>query len=479
MTVIRQIFPLWRESSSRCMRQNHRISSLLCDPQEGYLQNLEVSNLYLYDSVLMLANAFYRKLEDRKWHSMASLNCIRKSTKPWNGGWSMLETIQKGNITGLTGTVDFKDGGSNSHVQFEILGSSFSETFGKDIKRDEKKKNHRFSLCRSFQDLARQMDVDYGTVRDSAVYDYFRNKGTNPLEQDSTYAELWRTISKSDGMDYSVSSPSEGIRKAKKSPYAFLWDMAVLEYAALTDDDCTITVSGSSVSSKGYGIAMQHGSPYRDLFSQKILELQEKGDLDIMKQKWWPRTGRCDLNSHAGAGADGRSLKLHSFAGVFCILAAGLLLACLVAGLEAWWSSNRCRQEQPKEDKEVNLEQVHRRMNSLLDEDLAHKQIPGPSIEISALDIGSMQPSQLAPGGPESVRDYPPSGLAGPGSTTLPPHHPLSSSSLSGTMQCKHRAPNGGLFRQSPGKTPMPMSYQGVSAGPIPEAIEATHSTSI
>lgn len=57
------------------------------------------------------------------------------------------------------------------------------------------------------------MDVDYGTVRDSAVYDYFRNKGTNPLEQDATYAELWRTISKSGGMEHSVSSPSEGIRK--------------------------------------------------------------------------------------------------------------------------------------------------------------------------------------------------------------------------------------------------------------------------
>ena len=54
-----------------------------------------MSNRYLYDSVLMLANAFYRKLEDRKWHSMASLNCMGKSTKPWNGGWSMLDTIQK------------------------------------------------------------------------------------------------------------------------------------------------------------------------------------------------------------------------------------------------------------------------------------------------------------------------------------------------------------------------------------------------
>lgn len=63
-----------------------------------------MSNLYLYDSVLMLANAFYRKLEDRKWHSMASLNCIRKSTKPWNGGWSMLETIQKVSVVVCSGT---------------------------------------------------------------------------------------------------------------------------------------------------------------------------------------------------------------------------------------------------------------------------------------------------------------------------------------------------------------------------------------
>ena len=58
-------------------------------------------------------------------------------------------------------------------------------------------------------------------------------------------------------------------RQAKKTTYAFLWDMAVLEYAALTDDECTVTVTGNGMSSKGYGIAMQHGSPYRDLFSQK------------------------------------------------------------------------------------------------------------------------------------------------------------------------------------------------------------------
>uniref|UniRef100_A0A3Q3G1M9 Glutamate receptor n=1 Tax=Labrus bergylta TaxID=56723 RepID=A0A3Q3G1M9_9LABR len=457
MTIIRQIFPMWRDTNVRCMRNNHRISSLLCDPQEGYLQSLEVSNLYLYDSVLMLANAFYRKLEDRKWHSMASLNCMRKSTKPWNGGWSMLDTIQKGRISGLTGMMDFRAEGSNSHVQFEILGTSYSETFGKDVKRlaswdstrglngslkenriesgmqgvtlkivtlleepfvmvaenilgqpkrykgfsidvldalakilgfkydiyqvgdgkygsflpngswngmigeligkradlavsaititperesvvdfskryldysvgilmrKSEEKINIFSLLapfdlavwaciaaaipvvgimifllrriqavrcqnnagghpppsvstslqsaiwivygafvqqgtdsilgsvalrivmgswwlftlivcssytanlaayltvsrmdnavRSFQDLSRQADLVYGTVRESAVYEYFRAKGTNPLEQDNTFAELWKTINKNDGFVNSVSSPSEGIKK--------------------------------------------------------------------------------------------------------------------------------------------------------------------------------------------------------------------------------------------------------------------------
>lgn len=60
-----------------------------------YFQCLQISNLYIYDTVLLLANAFHKKLEDRKWHSMASLTCIRKNSKPWQGGRSMLETIKK------------------------------------------------------------------------------------------------------------------------------------------------------------------------------------------------------------------------------------------------------------------------------------------------------------------------------------------------------------------------------------------------
>jgi len=76
------------------------------------------------------------------------------------------------------------------------------------------------AFCRSFQDLSKQADMVYGTVRESAVYEYFRAKGTNPLEQDSTFAELWRTINKNNGQDNSVFSPADGIKKvsAKGDP---------------------------------------------------------------------------------------------------------------------------------------------------------------------------------------------------------------------------------------------------------------------
>lgn len=74
---------------------------------------------------------------------------------------------------------------------------------------------------RTFQDLSKQMDISYGTVRDSAVYEYFKAKGTNPLEQDNTFAELWRTISKNNGADNCVSNPSEGIRKVRLDHWGF------------------------------------------------------------------------------------------------------------------------------------------------------------------------------------------------------------------------------------------------------------------
>lgn len=59
-------------------------------------------------------------------------------------------------------------------------------------------------------------------MRESAVFEYFKAKGTNPLEQDSTFAELWKTVNKNNGLENCVSSPSEGIKKVRASPACIL-----------------------------------------------------------------------------------------------------------------------------------------------------------------------------------------------------------------------------------------------------------------
>ncbi|KAM7334919.1 hypothetical protein ACRRTK_005396 [Alexandromys fortis] len=135
LTIIRQTFPVPQNISQRCFRGNHRISSTLCDPKDPFAQNMEISNLYIYDTVLLLANAFHKKLEDRKWHSMASLSCIRKNSKPWQGGRSMLETIKKGGVNGLTGDLEFGENGGNPNVHFEILGTNYGEELGRGVRK--------------------------------------------------------------------------------------------------------------------------------------------------------------------------------------------------------------------------------------------------------------------------------------------------------------------------------------------------------
>lgn len=116
----------------------------------------------------VLSGPLLQRLHDKMRFNKVPVNfkvdCGRDNGDFFHSVWDEFTVLSEGNslvslqgnITGLTGTMDFKDGGSNSHVQFEILGSSFSETFGKDIKRVS---SHSFSTWtgnnRRWGDIAR------------------------------------------------------------------------------------------------------------------------------------------------------------------------------------------------------------------------------------------------------------------------------------------------------------------------------------
>ncbi|XP_030272024.1 glutamate receptor ionotropic, delta-2 isoform X2 [Sparus aurata] len=579
LTLVRQTFPMPQNATQRCVKHNHRINNSLCDPKNPKSQQLEITNRYIYDTVLLLANTFHRKLEDRKWHSMASLSCIRKNSKPWQGGKSMLDTVKKFGVSGLTSFLEFTDNGTNPNIFFEILGTNYGEDRGRGVSRlatwdpvhglngtltDRKLENnmrgvvlrvvtvleepfvmvsenvlgkpkkyqgysidvldalsnylgfkyeiyvapdHKYgslqpdgqwnglmgelvfkradvglsaltitperesvvdfttrymdysvgvllrkaertvdmfaclapfdlslwaciagtvlligilvyllnwlnpprlpmgsvssttlynsmwfvygsfvqqggevpyttlatrmmmgfwwmfalivissytanlaafltitrieNSIQSLQDLSKQTELPYGTVLDSAVYDQVRSKAMNPFERDPMYSQMWRMINRTGGGENNVEESKEGIRKVKYGRFGFVWDAAVLEYVANNDEDCSFYTVSNTAPDRGYGIAMQHGSPYRDIFSQRILELQQNGDMDILKLKWWPKDSPCDLYGSVQTRQRGSALDIHSFAGVFCVLAAGVVLSCLIAMVESWWSRRK------------------------------------------------------------------------------------------------------------------------------------------
>ncbi|XP_018524360.1 LOW QUALITY PROTEIN: glutamate receptor ionotropic, delta-2 [Lates calcarifer] len=727
LTLVRQTFPMPQNTTQRCVKHNHRINTSLCDPKNPKAQQLEITNRYIYDTVLLLANTFHRKLEDRKWHSMASLSCIRKNSKPWQGGKSMLDTVKKFGVSGLTSFLEFTDNGTNPNIFFEILGTNYGEDRGRGVSRlatwdplhglngtltDRKlennmrgvvlrvvtvleepfvmvsenvlgkpKKYQGFSIdvldalsnylgfkyeiyvapdhkygslqpdgqwnglmgelvfkradvglsaltitperesvvdfttrymdysvgvllrkaertvdmfaclapfdlslwaciagtvllvgilvyllnwlnpprlpmgsvssttlynsmwfvygsfvqqggevpyttlatrmmmgvwwmfalivissytanlaafltitriensIQSLQDLSKQTELPYGTVLDSAVYDQVRSKAMNPFERDPMYSQMWRMINRTGGGDNNVEESKEGIRKVKYGRFGFVWDAAVLEYVANNDEDCSFYTVSSSAPDRGYGIAMQHGSPYRDIFSQRILELQQNGDMDILKLKWWPKDSPCDLYSSVQTRQRGNALDIHSFAGVFCVLAAGVVLSCLIAMVESWWSRRKGSRVPSKEDdKEIDLEHLHRRVNSLCTEDESpHKQFSTSSVDLTPLDMDALPAARQAL---EQISDFRNTHITT--TTFIPEQIQTLSRSLSakaaagfsagfgsggggggglqdhrtgGVGPFRQRAPNGGFFR-SPIKTMSSIPYQPTGPGP-------------
>ncbi|KAG8321976.1 Glutamate receptor ionotropic, kainate 1 [Homalodisca vitripennis] len=181
-------------------------------------------------------------------------------------------------------------------------------------------------------DLSEQTEISYGTLEGGSTMTFFRDSKIG------IYQKMWRYM-ESKRPSVFVSSYEEGVKRVLEGNYAFLMESTMLDYAV--QRDCNLTQIGGLLDSKGYGIATPKGSPWRDKISLAILELQEKGVIQILYDKWWKNTGdvcnRDDKNKESKANA----LGVENIGGVFVVLLCGLALAILVAILEFCWNSKK------------------------------------------------------------------------------------------------------------------------------------------
>ncbi|XP_046751603.1 glutamate receptor ionotropic, kainate 2-like [Diprion similis] len=189
----------------------------------------------------------------------------------------------------------------------------------------------------SAEDLATQSSVKYGAVEGGSTSMFFKNSNN------SVYQRMWAAMMEARPSVFTKNN-DEGVQRVlnSNSKYAFIMESTSIEYYVARS--CDLEQIGGFLDNKGYGIAMPLNSPYRTLFSEAVLKLQEKGILQKMKDKWWKErdlseeTAKCNNTEEAKTDSDDLELGLPNVGGVFVVLMCGVSAACVVAMLEFLWN---------------------------------------------------------------------------------------------------------------------------------------------
>uniref|UniRef100_UPI0037E81092 glutamate receptor ionotropic, kainate 5-like isoform X1 n=1 Tax=Semicossyphus pulcher TaxID=241346 RepID=UPI0037E81092 len=185
-------------------------------------------------------------------------------------------------------------------------------------------------------DLADQTNIQYGTIHGGSTMTFFMNS------RYQTYQRMWNYMYSKQPSVF-VKSTEEGIARVLNSKYAFLMESTMNEYYRSLN--CNLTQIGGLLDTKGYGIGMPLGSPFRDEITLGILQLQENNRLEILKRRWW-EGGQCPKEEDHRA----KGLGMENIGGIFVVLICGLIIAVFVAIMEFVWSTRRTA-----ETDEVNL----------------------------------------------------------------------------------------------------------------------------
>ncbi|KAM3872859.1 glutamate receptor ionotropic, kainate 5 isoform 2-T2 [Diretmus argenteus] len=176
-------------------------------------------------------------------------------------------------------------------------------------------------------DLADQTNIEYGTIHGGSTMTFFMNS------RYQTYQRMWNYMHSKQPSVF-VKSTEEGIARVVNSKYAFLMESTMNEYHRGLN--CNLTQIGGLLDTKGYGIGMPLGSPFRDEITLAILQLQENNRLEILKRRWW-EGGQCPKEEDHRA----KGLGMENIGGIFVVLICGLIIAVFVAIMEFVWSTRR------------------------------------------------------------------------------------------------------------------------------------------
>jgi ionotropic glutamate receptor len=193
------------------------------------------------------------------------------------------------------------------------------------------------SPIESAEDLSKQTKIDYGCKDGGSTQAFFASSNH------STYRRMWNFMESRKHQGVFPSDNSKGISMVKKGNFAFLMESTSIDY--IVQRDCELTQIGGLLDHKGYGIALRKRSPFRAPLSKSIVELNEAGELQDLKTKWWSTDDtKCDEAKDSALATS--ELGIDKVGGVFVLLGLGVATACCAALLEFVWKSLKTSKDQ-------------------------------------------------------------------------------------------------------------------------------------
>nr|UVX20224.1 ionotropic receptor [Endoclita signifer] len=234
-----------------------------------------------------------------------------------------------------------------------ILTSSYTANLAAFLTNDRMEKT-----IQDVKDLSNQNKIKYGVLEGGSSYNFFKDSN------DSIYQRVWTTM-ESTRPSVFVSDNKYGVERVlqRKGKYAYFMESTSIEY--IMQRKCDLYQVGGNLDFKGYGIALPMNSPYRKNFNKAILKLQETGELDKLKKKWWEEMDiekKCDEES-SGDSEDSMEFGLDNVGGVFLVVAMGCVLGAMVTGIEFLWHARSMAVDEKISTKEAIVSELKASLN--------------------------------------------------------------------------------------------------------------------
>ncbi|KAL5016289.1 hypothetical protein ScPMuIL_005878 [Solemya velum] len=182
----------------------------------------------------------------------------------------------------------------------------------------------------NLQEMTEQTEYTWGTVGGTAWEQYFKGS-TMKVDQD-----IWRGIVQANQTDPDVLHPDANVHmdKVQRGGYAYIGDAALIEIRMT--QDCELLTTGERFIPQQYGVGLLDNSPFKQMFTDRLLAMIELGLISKWKKKWWPKKDTC-VQRTTGV----KAISVADIQSIFYIGGILILFATCVLLVERYISRNK------------------------------------------------------------------------------------------------------------------------------------------